>query len=172
MINRNKLDKAIMVLSSVFIFSITSCYQIQKIDKTINAYPINKDNYKFELLLKLHVKGQGSMNPFDNPGMEKYQFDKYIWIYCDKIQGRIDTSNFICTYHQRHYEYPYGVARSGTKGFIEFKTDSVVIIKVKFRFNINGNEKDPWLPTEFNGRYKLKVNSEPVPLIDKEFPNK
>jgi hypothetical protein len=133
-----------------------------KLYKNVLAYRYS--NYRYEIQLKIQVRGRGNFHsPLLLTSIVPYRIKDYDWIYTDTIDKRLDAKSIIFTHEQREIMYPW--SQDEIKGYIDFKSDSI-IINLLFP-HYEGDTLDHWEPYEFNGIYKLVVKQDTLPLIEK-----
>jgi hypothetical protein len=145
-------------------FLIYSCGSKSVVSQNLNVY--NYDSNKYEIAIHYHVMGRGNVHrPFD---FSKYEYDRWHWIYTNKIEGKILADKMVFTFYQRKTEYPW--SQSQLRGYVEFKDDSALINLFMPNYN-DSNKITGWEPYEFNGRYGLIIKNENAPIMDKELFN-
>jgi hypothetical protein len=142
-------------------FLLISCYTTKVTG--INVYNFDNDNYEYEILIKTHTVGRGSLH---NMTFEKWESNGGDWIYTKSINGKISADSIIFTHWQRELEYPFNTPN--IKGFINIDNkEKTIEINLFFYDQENKSKKD--LPYEFNGIHKLNIVNSTIPRIQKRF---
>jgi len=146
-----------ILIFSFVLFLLSSCYRSTKLIG-ITAY--NCNIYKYEIQIKTHTEGRGSIhNPFD---LTKYELDDYEWIYVNSIKGQVPSDSIAFTYEQRRIKYPW--RKTNLYGYIGFSNDSI-FIDLHFYDREDTTRND--LPYTYNGKYKLKVINDTITRFEK-----
>ncbi len=141
---------------AVILIIISSCSNSKKVVE-INAY--NCKATKYEIQIKTYSAGRGNIhNPFS---FSKYDLNDNEWLYVNSINGIIPADSIIFTYVQRRTEFPW--SSTNLRGFVSFGSDS---IEFKLAFYDRENIKAKDSPYEFNGKYKLNVINDTIPIIE------
>jgi hypothetical protein len=145
--------RATFLLAFFFLsFILDSCYM----RRVYPAYPEiiarNYSDYKYELNIKYHVRGQGS---FYNFSLARWEGDDYHWIYLNSLVGCIEADSLVFTRYKQKTEYPW--KQSDLKGYIEFLNDTLLNIDFQFPHYNDTGKVEYYRPYEFNGLFKLTV---------------
>jgi len=145
-----------IIIVAVILIAISSCYSKKEVVE-INAY--NCKAKKYEIQIKTNTTGRGNIhNPFS---FSKYELNDNEWIYTNSINGKLPADSMIFTYVQRRIKFPWSY--TNLKGFVSFESDS---IELNLFFYDRENIKAKDSPYEFNGKYKLNVINDTIPIIE------
>jgi hypothetical protein len=151
----NPLINRIIIFAAILI-TISSCYSKKEVME-INAY--NCKATKYEIQIKTNTTGRGNIhNPFS---FSKYELNDNEWLYVNSIIGILPADSIIFTYVQRRTKFPWSY--TNLKGFVGFGSDS---IELKLFFYDRENITAKNSPYEFNGKYKLNVINDTIPIIE------
>lgn len=137
------------IISIIFILCLVSCYDKKTIQRELT---VRKSTlYKYEIEIPVKHKTRGNVHQFD---LSEDEFTEFYWLYSDRIDSIVHSSELVLTTHRNQTKYPY--CQSQLKGHVRFYNDSIELALKVPVYSDSDTIADSWTNYEHNGRYKLK----------------
>lgn len=132
--------------------SLSSCFSYQ--ESTFPDVVVREsDISKYEVQIRKHVRGRGSLHSIS---FSKFEYDQSDWLYLDSVEGIVEADALVFTRHWRCVKYPW--SDSNLKGTVEFK-EGTLVIALERPWYEDGKTMTGYRPLDINGTYTVNFQN-------------
>ncbi|MEQ1793783.1 MAG: hypothetical protein ABL970_06275 [Nitrospira sp.] len=138
-----------------FFLFLSGCYRDGAFDQEVIIRP-GANGYTYEVQIKGHWEGRGG-NPHNLFDWKLYKWDRSYWIYTNKVDGKIPSSELILTPQWRCVESPWIYRK--LMGYVEFGSGKIIVALDLAEYDSDGIVNG-YSPMDANGTYTVRTVKE------------